>query len=336
MEKLKRFAKFLIENKLLRAVILLVALLSGIPFVNEFGGWLICFLGAHNAEYYVRLPLLTLPLLFVLWFFRTYDTRQQIAKSEAQTHESRFTNGLNKLLSEKSLHISMGVKLLTRLSHQTDGKLDDEIRLAFIKRFQHLPDSIRYHNGNKVPSGKQISLKWPTLNYIPHMLQWILDHPKKNKINFDKKSIDVPEMYFEIEEMDSTKRFTDELTPVCDKKIWLSDIQTTLNELRSTTSKGCGAKIADLDKFTFTPCKCAVNMHLARHDARLIHKLTGESCKNQTGDSRRYNLGVCEDWQDALQKAKLKLTEHGIRNGEVKPCGSCERVAHARHEWLHL
>ena len=335
-EKPKCSTERCIENGWIRATLLLIALGLGCVLVILLGDWFVCFLGASKAKYSVLLPLFTLPLIFFLWVFRTYDTRQQIAESQAQTHESRFTNGLDKLLNEKSLHISMGVKLLTRLSLQTDGKLDSEIKLAFVKRLQHLPNDIRNHAGEEVSDKSRISIKLPTLNYIPHMFTWIIKNEQKNSMKLDKEKIDVPEMYFQIEELECTEKFTNELTSVFDKKIPLRDIEIALQKLQPMTLEKFEDGVADLYKFTFPPCECALNMDLNKDGFRLIHKLTGKSCNNQTGESRRYDLGVCHDWPGAFDKAMLKLLELDIRNGEVKPCGDCERVAHARHEWDKL
>lgn len=178
--------------------------------------------------------LLGLPVLIALWCFRTRDTREQINKTQAQIYQNNLAIGLNKLVESDSLQLAVGVQMLIQVSRNTK-EFDGEIRLAFIKRLQHLPDDIRYHDGKPATlNPDRFSVALPTLNYMPHIFGWLIEHANRSGINIDDDSIDVPEMYFEIEELKSTKDFIDRELAVFAKKIPLLEIKTALEEYRRT------------------------------------------------------------------------------------------------------
>jgi len=178
--------------------------------------------------------LLGLPVFVTLWWFRTRDTHAQTDKTQAQIYQNNLAIGLNKLVESDSLQLAIGVQMLIQVSRNTN-EFDGEIRLAFIKRLQHLPDDIRYHDGKPATlNTDRFSVALPTLNYMPHMFDWLIEHAKRNGIDIDNDSIDVPEMYFEIEELESTKYFIDRELAVFTKKIPLREIKMALEKYHQT------------------------------------------------------------------------------------------------------
>ncbi len=188
--------------------------------------------------------LLSLLVLLVLWWFRTRDIHRQIEKQDAQIQQGNFVSGLNKVVANKSMTVSVGVKILMSVSNKTN-EFDDEIRLAFIKRLQHLPNDIRHHDGQKIQSDRlSLSIRLPTLNYMPNIFGWLIEHAKRNDIDIERESINVPEMYFEIKELKSTERFLDfggvDFAKRSPKRIPLHEIKAALKEyhiLQNTEEK---------------------------------------------------------------------------------------------------
>lgn len=137
---------------------------------------------------YFLLPMVSLPIVFVLWLFRTYDTRQQIAKSHAQIQQGNFVSGLNKLIKGDFLSIDIGTNILIEVSERTE-LFNSEIRLAFIKRLQVLPSVLA--KSRKTPDQtKPGSITDKHLSHIPHILRWIIKYPKLGK------HIELPAMTF--------------------------------------------------------------------------------------------------------------------------------------------
>lgn len=167
-------------------------------------------------------------VVLTLWGFRTYDARQQIAKSQAQIYQGHYVTGMDKIAKTDSFNISIGVQILTEVSQST-REFDKNIRLAFIKRLQHLPDNLCYPNGESVPLDVPLNISLPTLNHIPHIFDWLLAHAERNGINVNEESIDVPEMYFSIGELESTNDFQDDLKAL-NKKISLLEIKQAMEE----------------------------------------------------------------------------------------------------------
>ncbi len=74
-----------IESKSCRFTCLFAALLLGGFLIKCWGDVIACYLGFTDAgKQYFKLSLLSLPIVTALWFFRTYDTRQQISKAQEQ------------------------------------------------------------------------------------------------------------------------------------------------------------------------------------------------------------------------------------------------------------
>lgn len=178
--------------------------------------------------------LLGVPVLIALWWFRTRDIREQINKTQAQIHQNNLAIGLNKLVESDSLQVAIGVQILRQVSIGTRD-FDEEIRLAFIKRLQHLPADMKYPDGSPVESYfDEIDIQLPTLNYMPHIFDWLIKHAKRNKIDIENETIDVPEMYFSIEELESTKYFIGSDSFEFAKRIPLREIKAALEEYRRT------------------------------------------------------------------------------------------------------
>lgn len=208
MKKLKRAAEksnkqHFIEKKVVRILFLVAAAHSGANLWDFLHGTVRCIFsnGGHITSW-VEIFILSHMVLIVLWWFRTYDTRQQIEKAKEQIQQGNFVSGLNKLIKQDSFSISIGVQLLIQVSKKTNG-FDEDIRLAFIKRMQKLPKPM--HSSKNSSSG--YSIFQPKLNYLPHIFKWILRHAENHGKDMDKESIDVPEMDFGIAELKSTSKF---------------------------------------------------------------------------------------------------------------------------------
>ncbi len=176
---------------------------------------------------------LSFPVLLALWWFRTYDTQQQIAKSKEQVDKSQdqiqqssFVSGLENLLKPDSLSASIGVQLLIQISDSTHI-FDENIRLAFIKRIQKLPET-------DVPildRSYGYSIADPEVNYLPHIFEWIVDYTERNGEYMNNKFINVPEMKFRITELESTADFfSPKKSP---KQIPLVDIKRMMDDYRN-------------------------------------------------------------------------------------------------------
>ncbi len=132
--------------------------------------------------------LLGVLVLVTLWYFRTRDVRQQIAKQDAQIQQGNFVSGLNKIVADKALTVSIGVKILMSVSDKTD-EFNDDIRLAFIKRLkQYISDK----SGN--PPKKM------RLTYVQWILYWLHKHPEEkmdlDDCNFINQDFVIPDMTF--------------------------------------------------------------------------------------------------------------------------------------------
>jgi len=226
-----------------RFALLVLVALAGVGMFRCFREAIYCALGAFSKGADGKLipiaaidgVLLGLPVFVALWWFRTRDTHAQISKSQAQIHQNNLAIGLDKLVSDDSLQLAIGVQMLIQVSRNTK-EFDGEIRLALIKRMQHLPDDIKYHDGKSIADidRKAVNIRWPTLNYMRHIFDWLVQHAEQddNDIDIERDSIDVPEMYFEIEGLESTKDFIDPDLSVFGKKIPLRKIREASEEYR--------------------------------------------------------------------------------------------------------
>lgn len=194
-----------------------------------------------TGKYYLLLPLISLPVVAMLWWFRTYDVRQQIKETQTLIQQGNFISGLNKLVEKDTFRISIGVQLLTQVSKSTDA-FDADIRLAFIKRIQKLPDDMLEYTTDK-RAGKTfdekknpIKISDPRINYLPHIFRWIVQHAKRHQLEWDNEFIELPEIDFWIDKLPTTKLFFKKGN-IADKKITLQKIKNAIEPHRPLTKQ---------------------------------------------------------------------------------------------------
>ena len=130
-----------------------------------------------EVQKYLKPICVSFPIFLALWWFRTRDSRQQIAASNAQIQQANFTSGMDKLVQNRPLQIDVGVMILLEVSKKTDA-FDKEIRLAFIKRLKEKPTMPTQPTDVEVPNeGKmaEFALQFPKrLSYAQHILRWLI------------------------------------------------------------------------------------------------------------------------------------------------------------------
>jgi len=234
---MKKFIDKYVDKLGARFALLVLVALAGIGMFRCFREAIYCALGAFSKGADGKLipiaaidgVLLGLPVFVALWWFRTRDTHAQINKSQVQIHQNNLAIGLDKLVSGDSLQLAIGVQMLIQVSKKTE-EFDGEIRLAFIKRLQHLPNKVKFDNE------KRVSIYLPTLNYMPHIFRWLINHAKSNESDSDP--IDVPEMDFAIDELESTKKFIVPAGHVSAKTISLHEIRAAVKEYEKSRHAG--------------------------------------------------------------------------------------------------
>ncbi len=206
----------ILDNPICRFATLVVAAAAG------FGAWYFSnafirciFSQTKSVGDSIEIFILSSLVLISLWCFRTHDTREQIQKTQEQIQQGNFASGLNKLVEDEGFKISIGVQLLIQVSKSTDT-FNKDIRLAFIKRIQKLP------NISIPPLNCQYHLNMPELSYLIHIFQWLVDHDNRGYI-------DVPAMNFQIQEFEFTHKFDQELYPHL-KIIPIEKMQKVLND----------------------------------------------------------------------------------------------------------
>ena len=87
--------------------------------------WAYCYLPCLLPETEYRLKtslimlLLALPTVFLIWFFRTYDVREQIEKSRTNNQLNNFANALKLFVEKENIEANcIGLKLLLEIKHQ--------------------------------------------------------------------------------------------------------------------------------------------------------------------------------------------------------------------------
>ena len=171
MAILKRIGKKWINSYWRRLLILVGAAVVGYCLSKWGFPWLDCWLGfSDRVGKYLEPLLFGLPAFVCLWFFRTYDTQQQI-------QQGNFVTGVDKLMQNSTLVIDVGVEILLQVSAKTDA-FDDAIRLVFIKRlktrltasaqpdFSILPDTTKM--------AKRAQKVFTRLSYAQHILRWLI------------------------------------------------------------------------------------------------------------------------------------------------------------------
>lgn len=183
--KFSKHFQWLLSNKWMRVLWLGLAGFAGVMLLKHCGRDMLDFLDIAKIEStktdddasdypasvrgYFVLPILSIFVVFALWVFRTYDTRQQIEQTNRQLQQTNFAKGMDNLVSNNPLRVEIGVILLMEVSKAT-STFDKEIRLAFIKR---LKESIVKSEEMKFQEG--VSNR---LSYAQYIIQWLINHPK--------------------------------------------------------------------------------------------------------------------------------------------------------------
>lgn len=175
-----------IENKKVRVIVVLFAALLGFPIAYIFS----CIPVDNETPLgYLLRTTGAVPLLFCLWVFRTYDTRQQIAKTDAQIMQSQFADSRNNLASNDPLKVEIGVASLIEIS-ETTIEFNKQIKLSFIKRLKQKPN-----NEIEIPGGTTNKHGRPSthtikLSYAPYILQWLIEQIKPDERMLNLAGID--------------------------------------------------------------------------------------------------------------------------------------------------
>jgi len=183
--KFSKYIHWLLSSKWMRVLWLGLAGFAGVMLLKLCGREMLDFLdiakidatktdgGASgypaSVRGYLVLPILSIFVVFALWVFRTYDTRQQIEQANRQLQQSNFAKGLDNLVSDDPLKVDVGVILLLEVSRATPA-FDKEIRLAFIKRLKEPTTKFEETKFKERVSNR--------LSYAQYIIQWLISHPK--------------------------------------------------------------------------------------------------------------------------------------------------------------
>lgn len=134
----------------------------------------------RSYKYFIQL-VATLPTLLLLWYFRTYDARQAIAKADAQIQQSNLVSGLDKLIQDDAFVIEVGTSILIEVSKETD-EFNKQIRNAFVERLNYLSEEDRKEQeriGSDALHGKNsIGPTVPVAKYVRQIFRWLIAHPE--------------------------------------------------------------------------------------------------------------------------------------------------------------
>ena len=110
---------------------------------------------------------ITLPTFLVLWWFRTYDARQQLQRAN-------FEMGVKQIDIDTPISIEIGVEILKNVSKVTSF-YDREIRLAFIKRLKRPVADTKANTAIKEGGYRY--------GYAQYMLRWMIARSVKADLN---------------------------------------------------------------------------------------------------------------------------------------------------------
>ena len=152
---------------------------------------------------YFLIAIVGLPVFFLLWFFRTHDTRESIKKAEEsikkaeesikKTEEStkkaeenikqnKLFNCFENLASSEVMKIDLGVTQLITFSEQ-NSPFNEQIKLAFIKRLSYPPPVANQTNQNEA-----------ILSYGQEIIKWLVEREYEDlpfiKLNLDYQIFD--------------------------------------------------------------------------------------------------------------------------------------------------
>ena len=170
MAILKRSGRKWIDSYSIRFLILCVSAIIGCliykPIFSFLDG---LFEFSGSIDKYLEPLLLALPVFVCLWFFRTYDTQQQI-------QQGNFVAGVDKLVQSDPMVIAVGVNILLQVSAKTDS-FDDAIRDAFVNRLRKKPTIPSQPVIRGIPEADELpefEVKQPLrLTYAQHILWWL-------------------------------------------------------------------------------------------------------------------------------------------------------------------
>ena len=160
---------FFLGNMWWRVVVLGCAVLGGFFLGQCISPWLLCFFPDKpygDTRTVIGAIPFTLPTFLALWWFRTYDTRQQNLRAN-------FDTGVGHIASDTPIRIEIGAKILINVSQATSS-YDREISTAFIRRLKRFPAETDA-NRNLLKRGYRFA-------YAQHMLKWLKDRGEKHEL----------------------------------------------------------------------------------------------------------------------------------------------------------
>ena len=173
-------------------VLVFVALIGGKFLAHIFASnWWFCWfpVGTHEAlAHVVAATPFTVPTFLALWWFRTYDARQQLQRAN-------FEAGVGHIASDTPIRIEIGTQILREVSKVTSA-FDIEIALTFVKRLKRYPAETA-KNESIVTGG----YRW---GYAQHMLNWLLNDYKRRGKKQDLEHLDLRNQDFTNLDAEST------------------------------------------------------------------------------------------------------------------------------------
>ncbi len=191
----KRYIWFYKYNN--RRWVILLAVLLGIGLLiilNYNLCYVACLLGIKETSAFfppLQILIVGLPTYLLFWFYRTYDIREQIQKSEEQIDKSKqqieksqqqilqgsLFEGIKNLTDNAPLKIEVGTQQLIILSKNIPSSnkalkkdYDNQIKLAFIKRLKIAPE----------PPKSKTKIRY---TYAQHIMSWLSE--KEKELEFD-------------------------------------------------------------------------------------------------------------------------------------------------------
>ncbi len=167
------------ESKGMRFIILLLAAILGLyigPKISAYVTQALCL--SSNLKGYLEPVAVSIFVLTLLWYFRTYDTRQKI-------YQDDLFKGLDNLASNNPVQVDVGVAMLIEISKKVPS-FNKTIKVAFIRRLKSMPGEYKHKEGD-------------FLSYAQHIMRWLIQHKKENKgISFNLHGLDLSYQEFTI------------------------------------------------------------------------------------------------------------------------------------------
>ncbi len=234
MSIFKKISSFIIsveswtEKKWMRFFILFLLAALGLWAGQDISACLVEFFSLNtvlnpnpNLNEYLDIVIIGIPVLIALWYFRTYDTRQQI-------YQSDLFKGLDNLASDNSLQVDIGVAMLIEVSKKVPS-FNETIKTAFVYRLKNIIASRLEEKASIVPKidGYDPSPNYSNfLSYSQHIIRWLIEYKKQNKgIEYDLDGMDLS--YQEFNSNDKKILFEDLINPnkpPCNFSLYYSDL----------------------------------------------------------------------------------------------------------------